>query len=352
MLLDRTMARARVTIVVSAREQFCMARRSLESLLAHVPPATAIVYVDAGSPPWVAAHLRAQSRQHRFRLIRFPRYLSPTESRILAMPHVDSEYVVFIDNDVLTTPGWLEALVGCADETGAWAVGPLYCNDEPSLGQIHMAGGDAQFYENDGQRGFRERHHFAYQYRADVGELKREPTELVEYHCLLMRTEALDECAPLDARYLSSGESIDPCLRLREAGHSIYLEPEAVVANVPPPPFAWSDVPYYLLRWSDVWNRLSLEHFRQNWDLPKDDPWLAHHYGWLTEHRELALDWTIGEMRKVLGWRRGEQTARRLVHALERQVTRRYLRYRPDLQSIADHTPAPMSPTPTAWWRP
>jgi hypothetical protein len=30
---------------------------------------------------------------------------------------------------------------------------------------------------------------------------------------------------------------------------------------VPPPPFALSDIPYFLLRWSEEWTRSSLEHF-------------------------------------------------------------------------------------------
>src|SRR4030095_61230 len=77
--------------------------------------------------------------------------LSPVEARALALPHVDTEYVCFIDNDVLVTPGWLDRLVRCADETEAWAVGPLYCNENPALGRIHMAGGQAHVVEEDGR---------------------------------------------------------------------------------------------------------------------------------------------------------------------------------------------------------
>jgi GT2 family glycosyltransferase len=43
------------------------------------------------------------------------------------------KYVVFIDNDVLVTPGWLGSLVRRTEETGAWLVGALYCFGEPTF---------------------------------------------------------------------------------------------------------------------------------------------------------------------------------------------------------------------------
>jgi hypothetical protein len=56
--------------------------------------------------------------------------------------------VAFIDNDVIPERGWLEALRRCMDETGAWIVGPLYCEGEPDAAVAHMAGGEAHFEES------------------------------------------------------------------------------------------------------------------------------------------------------------------------------------------------------------
>jgi len=36
-----------------------------------------------------------------------------------------------VDNDVIVSPGWLEALVACAGETGATVVSPLICQGTP-----------------------------------------------------------------------------------------------------------------------------------------------------------------------------------------------------------------------------
>ncbi len=339
------MTEIRTTVVVAPREQFGWTRSALESIFAHTEVPYDLVYVDGGSPAPVRRYLALRARQRGFRIIRTEHHLSPMAARALALPHVDTEYVCFIDNDVLVTPGWLGRLIRCADETEAWAVGPLYCNENPALGRIHMAGGEAHVVEENGRRAFFEAHRFPRRSISEVrAHLRREPTELVEFHCKLLRTELFDKFGLQDARYLSCGESLDLCLQLREAGYPVYIEPAAVVANQPPPPFQWSDLPFYLLRWSDAWNRISLRCFREHWDLPADDWWIGDHYGWLTGHRELAGEWLAGKTRKTLGWRRGGKVAGLLVEAMHRRVTRQDLVRRPELREYERTAASPVVP--------
>ena len=339
------MTEIRTTVVVAPREQFGWTRAALEGIFAHTAIPYNLVYVDGGSPAPVRRYLALRARQRGFRLIRTEHFISPMEARALALPHVDTEYVCFIDNDVLVTPGWLDRLVRCADETDAWAVGPLYGSGDLALGQIHMAGGQAHLLEENGRRMFFEEHRFPRRFASEVRpHLRREPTELVEYHCKLLRTELFDKFGLQDPRYLSSGESLDLCLQLREAGYPVYIEPAAVVANQPPPPFRWSDLPFYLLRWSDAWNRISLRCFREHWDLPADDWWVGDHYGWLTGHRGLAREWIAEKTRKRLGWRRGGNVASLVVEAIHRRVTRQDLERRPELREYERTAPRPTVP--------
>lgn len=334
--MDRSATEIRTTVVVAPREQFRVARRSLESLFAHTEIPYRLIYVDGGSPAPVKRYLELRARQRDFTLLRTDHYLPPMEARALALPHVDTEYVCFVDNDVLVSPGWLERLVRCADETDAWAVGPLYLNDDPARGLIHMAGGEAHLQEENGRRSFFEEHRFPGRFIHDVRQhLRREPTELVEFHCKLLRTELFDKFGLQDPRYLSCGESLDLCLQLRDAGYPVYLEPSAVVSNQQPPPFLWSDLPFYLLRWSDTWNRISLQCFREHWSLPADDWWIGDHYGWLTNHRRLAREWVAGKTRSVLGWRRGTRAADLLVESIHRRMVRQFLQRRPELTGLA-----------------
>jgi glycosyltransferase involved in cell wall biosynthesis len=334
-------------VVVAPREQFRVTRPALESIFAQTGLPYKLVYVDGASPAPVQRYLKLRARQRGFTLIRTEHYISPTEARALALPHVDTPYVCFIDNDVIVTRGWLDRLVRCADETDAWAVGPLYCNGVPALRLIHMAGGQAHIREENGRRAFYEKHRFWGRPAAEVQtHLRREATELVEYHCMLLRTETFDKFGPQDPRYLSSAESLDICLQLRGAGYPVYLEPDAVVSNQPPPPFLWTDLPFYLLRWSDAWNRISLRCFRERWDLPADDRWIGDHYGWLTRHRDLAFEWVAQGTRRVLGWRRGGRLARLIVEPIHRHVVRQAFRHRPALVECERQAPRPAASSP------
>src|SRR6266446_7089379 len=136
------MAEPDVTVVVVPRERFSVARRALECLLSETTYPFRLVYIDGASPRPVKRYLEAEARRSGFRLLRSEHHLSPTEARNLGLREAaGTRYVVFIDNDVLVRAGWLEALVGCADETDAWLVGPLYCFGEPPFSTIHMAGG-------------------------------------------------------------------------------------------------------------------------------------------------------------------------------------------------------------------
>jgi hypothetical protein len=176
--------------------------------------------------------------------------------------------LVFLDNDALVTTGWLERLVQCAEETGAAIVGPLYLIGEIERQMIHMAGGMLHSREHDGKRILYDEHRST-GIRVDLltEPLRRSQCDFVEFHCMLLRTEFLQRQGSLDDRLLSVHEHIDVCWMARTAGGSVFLEPTAVATYLPPPPLEWSDLPYFMLRWSDDWARASMEHFRQKWNV-------------------------------------------------------------------------------------
>jgi GT2 family glycosyltransferase len=97
--------------------------------------------------------------------------------------------------------------------------------------------------------------------------LRREACDYLEFHCMMVRTEAFERLGPLDEKFLNTHEHIDLCMLARKAGGAIYVEPEAVVAYVPPPPFAWSDARFFLLRWGEKWSLASLNHFEEKWGM-------------------------------------------------------------------------------------
>jgi GT2 family glycosyltransferase len=255
-----------VTIIVVPRERFSFARRSLASIYKNTSSPFELIYVDAGTPTLLKKILYDEAEQKGFCLLSAPGYLSPNQARNFAWREVKTKYTVFIDNDALVTPGWLDALVRCADETGAWVVGPLYLIGEIEKQTIHMAGGTVHIKEIQGQRVlYDEQYLFETPIAAVQTPLRRREWDYVEFHCMLVRTDVLIRVGPLDENLLSVQEHIDLCLSVKRAGGSVYMEPKAVTSYVLPPPFEWWDLPYFLLRWSEAWNLATVRYFNRKW---------------------------------------------------------------------------------------
>jgi GT2 family glycosyltransferase len=254
------MAEPRVTIVVVPRERFSCIPGSLESVYEHTGTPFRLVYVDGGSPKRIRRHLERRATERDFELVRRDRYLSPNEARNIGLREASTQYVVFLDNDVWVSSGWLGKLVDCADDTGAAVVGPLTCIGEPRGEEIHVAGGEVAILEERENGGFRRHAHERMwlpgtkvsQVRA---ELERRQCTLAEFHCVLARRSIFDELGPFDEGMLNTREHLDFCLGVVKAGGTIWFEPDSVVTYVPGPPFRWFDVPFYMLRWSDAWER-------------------------------------------------------------------------------------------------
>ena len=262
-----------VSVVVVPREGFTPALACLETLLSTTTDIVwRLVYVDGNAPPSIAKQLRARVRAAGGTFIRANRYLRPTLLRNLGLAEVDTPYVVFLDNDVFVTPGWLSALVACAAETGSAYVSPIICMGNRPRRVVHVAGGENALAEDaHGNRRLVERYDHAHQLLDDVGPtLRRAQTSMAEFHCILIRRSALDAIGGLDERMSAAFEHNDLCLAL--AGHGGgWLEPAAVVDYLHDPGANRCDTPYHILRWSRGWLDESLEGFRGKYRLPPSD---------------------------------------------------------------------------------
>lgn len=280
----KTQAQPCVTIVVVPRERFSCTRESLESIYEHTDTPFKLVYVDGNSPTKVKRYLEDQSKTRGFKLIRTDYYLSPNHARNIGLAQVDTKYLVFIDNDAVVAPNWLTKLVECAEATGAAVVGPLMCQDRPVHEIVHVAGGDARIWvDKTGKRRLREKIYLQNKRVSDVREqLKRSPTEMVEFHCMLIRTAIFEKTGALDEALLSTREHLDFCMLVAQAGGTVYLEPDSLVTYVPGPPLEWSDLHFYMLRWSDEWELSSLKHLSEKWNVTEDGNFQARYkrMGW------------------------------------------------------------------------
>jgi GT2 family glycosyltransferase len=313
------------TIVITQRETFSSTQESLDSILAITPPPFDLVYVDAGSPKYVQRYLARVLGQKRCVYKRFDTYLSPNQARNVGLREVKTRYVVFVDNDVVVAPGWFEALITCAEETGAWAVVPIYCIGREPHQYVHMAGGDIRVEVENGEKMFYEEHFGVGSSLAEITRtLQRQPVKEGEFHCLLVRMDAFDRLGPLDEDLLSTADHLDLSMAIKQAGGQIYIEPRSVVTYTSPPEFRWSDLAFFLLRWSTRWNRQSIHAFSSKWGLgDSEDSWQKQHFEWLERHRRMYLDrppirYVRGALRRLWGQERQD----RMDTLVDRWITR------------------------------
>lgn len=278
---------SKTTIIVTQRERFGMTQESLEDLIAKTPDVP-IVYVDGKSPAATAEYLRNQANTGAITLLRHERFLSPNQARNIGAAAAQTQFMVFVDNDVLYTEGWLDQLIACAEETGADIVAPLTCQGLPAHTEIHHAGGDyaaggdmAEFFAGASEAGrqFNEvMHGHGEKVSAWEGRLQRQETGMAEFHCALVRRKTFEAVGGLDEKLLSTKEHIDFAMTVKQAGGTVWFEPSSVVTYVFPcraRPMSSADWPFFALRWSNAHGARSLDHFISKWNLVPDPDYVA-----------------------------------------------------------------------------
>jgi cellulose synthase/poly-beta-1,6-N-acetylglucosamine synthase-like glycosyltransferase len=278
--------------------------------------------------------LASRSREVGFRLVRYDEYLSPNRARNIGAALASTEYVVFVDNDAIVLDGWLPPLVERADTTGAWVVGPLYLIGEPEYEAIHAAGGNLTLEGPASARRLTTEHCLQGTRISELAEpLEARRCDFAEFHCMLVRAEALERVGPFDEALLSTREHEDFCLAVRDRGGEVWFEPASVVTYLPPPrrprtnhvfgpPLRPSDVPFYALRWSELWNTRSIDYFVGKHGL---EPEYRSRVGIMNAQRQSLLTPVRSATRRVFGSRVETALAHYLYRA-ERVVNRAVFR--------------------------
>jgi GT2 family glycosyltransferase len=222
-------------------------------------------------------------------LIRSEDYLSPNQSRNLALQHVQTRYVVFVDNDVQVGQDWLDPLVRCAEQTGAWLVAPLYMESLKGELKVHMFGGSIKVRDEQGRPAYIEKHDLQKVTLDGKSRFVRQTTDLIEFHTLLMNMDAYRSLGPLDEKLLSVAEHSDLCLAVKNAGKQIYLEPSSVITYLIPDRLDVVDREYFALRWSESWTQASLDRLAEKYAIPLGERGLREYGIWARFYRQRAM---------------------------------------------------------------
>lgn len=294
--------RTDVTIIVAPRERFEQATMSLRACFDTADLPFRMIYVDGGSPKAIADELKDEVEKRDHVYIRRPGYITPNDARNTALPMVDTKYVVFIDNDVVFAPGWLSALVQCAEETGAGLVTPTILVGPGTLMpdlKVHHAGGIVQLTDTGHGRKMYRRHCFEHErYLECKSDLVRKETDATEFHVVLVRREMLEQIGPLDPKLVGFTDEIDMAFNAREQGWSIWFEPTSVVVYEVAKKFTWREIPYFCLRWNSARCMNAERYFYKKWNLV---PEFQRQKNFLRDHRRHIFPFK--KMQKVIGWR-------------------------------------------------
>lgn len=310
---------ADVTVIVPPRERLSSTVASLERLFATLPPQVPVIVVEGGAPPPVRAALAGLQGRRAFQHLAYDAILLPNQARNIGVRHCTTPFVVFCDNDVLGEPGWLEALLAHAVEHDVEGVAPLTCIGPPFGEIVHQAGGD--LVVEAGSAGWRvtEQHRHAGLSAAQLQAMDvPRTTEIIEFHCVLLRRAFLDRVGPLDERLITR-DHMDLALRAKAVGARFGFEPRSVVTYMALTRFERADLDYHLFRWSRSLANQALDAFETQWGADAHREALMKN--WIDPHRRRAVRLCWPMLHRLLGNRLFERlVCARLERAAEQRV--------------------------------
>lgn len=295
-------ANPRVSVGVVPRSRWSLSVPSLVSLLETLPDGVELVYVDGGAPDAISAELRAMVEGHGGKFLRYDYVLICNEARNILISETSGEYLVFVENDVDFRPGWLEALVDCADETGAGAVQPLILmGSDGDTELIHIGAGEIQINNRVLDLNI---HEHEWTNLSDVPKQTRRPTGQMEFHTFLTRRTMLDDIGPFDEEVRALADHEDFVLTALAGGWELYYEPASEIVFMQFAYLTEEDRPFWQLHWSEPWHDASLARFCEKWDLRDDEGWTEMTRRWSSKRRTMWYHGTnpvLSNFGKVLG---------------------------------------------------
>ena len=227
-----------MTVVCQVRHGHGTSAACIDRLYSSTRIPFRFLYVDVASPPALRPALDAMvAKRPHATVFRVDEFVSRQTARLRAFERVETPYVVFLDNNMICSPGCLDILFETMLETDATVVSPLIITQG---GEIHFSGGYVK-RRPDPKRlrlwAIKCPHH---QPGAPVGtpieaaRLRRVPVDFVESHCCLMRTEWLRRPGVLEESLHNAHTMCWAGYKLaHEYGQQVILEPTAIAAILP-----------------------------------------------------------------------------------------------------------------------
>lgn len=255
-----------VTIVVLTLDRLHVTRRCIESIYAHSDYPFTLLIHDDGSQSATLEYLQELARTHdNVKLDLGAPRLGCAAARNHVLAQVASDYIFFLDNDMLCHPGWLRETMACAVQHNAHFVAPLRLDID---GQVWAFAPEMIRTENDSvleiARWFHDlplavvQSFFAH---ADA------TTNFISGGAGLYARAAFETYGGFEP-YEVGAEDLDFCMKLAARGESVWATAVAVLTHddawLPQTP---ADVQYARARNDLGALRRDADHFRARWGL-------------------------------------------------------------------------------------
>jgi glycosyltransferase involved in cell wall biosynthesis/GT2 family glycosyltransferase/tetratricopeptide (TPR) repeat protein/ADP-heptose:LPS heptosyltransferase len=213
-----------VSIIIPVFNNVEFTTRCLESIIRYVPGERfEVIIVDNGSSDGTGRFLRCLEGDVRIIINETNHGFSQACNQGAAV--AQGEFIIFLNNDCVSTPGWLDALIKKAREDNQ--IGILGSKLLYPDGTIQHAGIVA---------GYRNKEIFPY--HVYLGKPANYPPankcrefQMVTGACLMIRTQLFRELGRFDEAYVNGHEDLDLCLRVRQAGYKVVYCPESILTH-------------------------------------------------------------------------------------------------------------------------
>lgn len=218
-----------VSVIVVSWNALPLLRQCLPSVARTAYPNLEIILADNASEDGSAAW--AESTFPGMKVLRLPANLLFAGGNNAAWKHARGKYVVLLNNDVETPPGWLGPLVALAESDASVAAVQPKILDFSDRNRFEYAGAAGGFLDALGYPFARGR--IVDHLEADTGQ--HDDVRELDWACgaaLLLRRTAAEEVGLLDERFEMHMEEVDLCWRLRSAGYRVLAQPASRVFHV------------------------------------------------------------------------------------------------------------------------
>lgn len=204
-----------VSIVIPVFNQCEFTRQCLDRIWRHSSDTVPyeVIVVDNGSTDDTRAFFADPLLDPRLRYHRNDENLGFAKGNNLGASLSASEYLLFLNNDTLVRPGWLEEMVRLAESSARIGVVGIkqlfpYTNTIHHTGIVFTPGGVPQ--------------HLYPHAPADLPHVnKQREYQAVNGACLLIRRSLFEACGGFDEGYVNGYEDVDLCLAVRQRGLSV-----------------------------------------------------------------------------------------------------------------------------------